>query len=359
LNPNLSDPASWRASYAVGGSPGVDENYAHVAGRRTFYNFSSYDGNDAAASAADDGAIATDKQALLPGETASFTNYTSYSQGLNGIMVDLLYFTGTINVSDFVFRVGNDEDPPAWVTAPEPIMLLNRSMPGGVTRVYIVWDNNAIQNQWLQVTLKGGETSASGLQADDVFYFGNAIGEVGNSPSNAQVNAVDEIVTRFNAGDLSGLPTAQAIVNAYDFNRDKVVDAADEEIVGTHYTFFLNGLKLISVPEAAPLVMPMVAAPGAVNTVVPAAEEPAAGERVPALKVATAPVLPVATVSTTAAASTVNGDVKVKVVSQASNSPKHSTRTKEAAQTTRALKGAARGAWAGWRKSAWRGLFGK
>ena len=38
----------------------------------------------------DDAAIATDKTALLPGETASLANYTSYSRGINGIMVDLI-----------------------------------------------------------------------------------------------------------------------------------------------------------------------------------------------------------------------------------------------------------------------------
>ena len=41
------------------------------------------------ASATDDEAIASDKVALLPGETATFANYTSYARGINGIMVDI------------------------------------------------------------------------------------------------------------------------------------------------------------------------------------------------------------------------------------------------------------------------------
>jgi hypothetical protein len=34
-------------------------------------------------------AIATDKDALLPGQRATFDNYTSYSKGINGLMIDL------------------------------------------------------------------------------------------------------------------------------------------------------------------------------------------------------------------------------------------------------------------------------
>jgi len=61
---------------------------AEVVGRHIFYNQSAFDGNNAQANAADDNAIATDKQALLPGESATFANYTSYSRGINGIMDD-------------------------------------------------------------------------------------------------------------------------------------------------------------------------------------------------------------------------------------------------------------------------------
>ena len=43
--------------------------------------------------------------------------------------------------------------------------------------------DNAIQNQWLRVTLKGGTGSTSGLVADNVFFFGNALGDTGNDPT--------------------------------------------------------------------------------------------------------------------------------------------------------------------------------
>ena len=60
-----------------------------VVGRYVFYNDSAWDGNDAAANPADDLAIAVDKRALLPGQQAEFVHYTSYDKGLNGLMIDL------------------------------------------------------------------------------------------------------------------------------------------------------------------------------------------------------------------------------------------------------------------------------
>src|SRR5205085_6170267 len=47
-----------------------------VVARRLFYNDSAFDGYDALATADDDPAIASDKQALLPGQTATFANYS-------------------------------------------------------------------------------------------------------------------------------------------------------------------------------------------------------------------------------------------------------------------------------------------
>ena len=57
--------------------------------RRTMcsYNDSFFDGYDPAAGASDDLAIATDKSPLLPGQAATFADYTSYECGLNGLMI--------------------------------------------------------------------------------------------------------------------------------------------------------------------------------------------------------------------------------------------------------------------------------
>ena len=58
----------------------------------------------------DDNAIATDKSAYLPGSgAATFANVSSYEQGINGIMVDLLGggAHASITASDFIFKTGN------------------------------------------------------------------------------------------------------------------------------------------------------------------------------------------------------------------------------------------------------------
>ena len=52
-----------------------------------FHNDSTFDGENGSSNLTDDNAIATDKTALLPGQAATFANYSSYTDGLNGIMV--------------------------------------------------------------------------------------------------------------------------------------------------------------------------------------------------------------------------------------------------------------------------------
>jgi hypothetical protein len=216
---------------------------ASVVSRLIFYNRSKWDGDNAEANAADDGAIAPDKEALLPGGTAQFKNYTSYSRGINGIMVDIQNLAGTPTAEDFQFRVGNSNTPGSWGMAPQPLSVTVRAGAGanGSDRVTILWADNAIQKQWLQVILKA--TSNTGLAAADVFYFGNAIGETGNSTANAIVNATDEILARNNP---AFIPPA-TITNPYDFNRDKAVNATDQ-IIARNNTTFLDALKLITVP---------------------------------------------------------------------------------------------------------------
>ncbi|MCK4276210.1 MAG: right-handed parallel beta-helix repeat-containing protein, partial [Phycisphaerae bacterium] len=150
-----------------------------VAGRHVFYNNSAWDGNDPAANAADDAAIATDKTALLPNQVATFANYTSYLRGINGVMVDIDGLAGTPTASDFEFKVGNDNNPGAWPTGPAPTSVAVRAGAGagGSDRITIIWADNAIEKQWLQVTVLA--TANTGLATNDVFYFGNAIGETG------------------------------------------------------------------------------------------------------------------------------------------------------------------------------------
>ncbi|MCC6127104.1 MAG: hypothetical protein IT426_19255 [Pirellulales bacterium] len=188
-----------------------------VAGRQVFYNNSRFDG------ASDDAAIASDKQALLPGQTAAFKNFTSYSRGINGIMVDIHHLpAGTFGLADFTFKVGNDNLPGAWAIAPAPqsIAVQPGGGVGGSDRVKIIWADNAILNQWLQVTVKAANT---GLAQDDVFYFGNLPGESGD---NAIVELADEEAARNHRSGFTFVP----LTNAYDYNRDGQVNATDDLI---------------------------------------------------------------------------------------------------------------------------------
>ena len=86
-----------------------------------------------------------------------------------------------------------------------------------------------------------------GLAEDDVFYFGNAIGETGDSPTNAKVNATDQLGTR---SDIHTASNSAAIFDAYDFDRDGLISpySADELIARSNQTTFLTELKLITAP---------------------------------------------------------------------------------------------------------------
>jgi hypothetical protein len=203
---------------------------AQVVGRHIFYNNSKWDGHagftkgDPAANAFDDGAIATDKQALLPGQTGTFANYTSYPRGINGIMVDIQGLADPAAVADgdlseFDFRYGNDDAPGDWLPVPAPLEVTVRDI-GGVDRITFIWADNAIPNKnWVQVTVK--EHPNTGLAADDFFYFGNTIGE----------NTGDFRVDYSDAFDiiwpLLGTPLPIGPDHVADINRDGRIDYSD------------------------------------------------------------------------------------------------------------------------------------
>jgi ELWxxDGT repeat protein len=225
---------------------------ATVAGRHAFYNNSAFDGNDPGAESADDDAIAPDKVALLPGDNAIFTNYTTYDRGINGVMVDIDKLGGTPTAVDFEFRVGRDDTPDDWILAPAPLEVSVRRGAGIAKsdRVTFTWADGSIVNQWLEVTVKA--TAATGLAMPDVFYFGNAVGDTLNHPFNTIVNAMDEIGIRNHLAD------ADAINDQYDINRDGAVNAADELIARLGST---------SLDTALPLIRPMRSEPEQLSVV--------------------------------------------------------------------------------------------
>ena len=243
-----------------------------VAGRWVFYNNSMFDGRDRAATVADLAAVATDKQALLPGQVASFANITGTSGGINGILID---FAGlppeALGPGDFSFRAGSAADVSTWlpVAAPAVTALPSPNGPGSA-RYALVWPDGAVRNTWLEVTVLPG--ARTGLARPDVFYFGNLTGETGDAPASPAGGPPVPTGGRVNALDLSAvkraLNAAATITGRFDFNRDGRVNALDLAAVRSNLNRTL-----------APLTAPAAAAPVFSTLPVAPAATPAAAKR--------------------------------------------------------------------------------
>ncbi len=222
---------------------------ATVVGRYVFYNDSIYDGNDPAANSTDDTAVDTSKSALLPGETASFDNYITYVSGINGIMIDIAGSGASVTADDFEVRlsgVNGGDSVDDYLAGPTPISVTVREGAGvdGSDRITLIFaDTDAYNSQWMQITVKANANT--GLGSDDVFYYGLAIGDTGDSTTEALVNDADREGARANPH--TGFDPANA-TDAYDFNRDSNVNATDRLIIRSHETTLVDALKMITAP---------------------------------------------------------------------------------------------------------------
>jgi len=223
-----------------GGRTGPASVNAHV-----FYNNSAFDGNDPDANAADDAAIATDKQPLLSGEQATFEHYTNYVEGINGIMLDVPDLPDRPAPEDFDLQTGNSADLADWQPGPAPSTVSVRSGAGvnGSDRITLIWPDQTFTQTWLRVEVAAN--ARTGLAEPAVFYFGNMIGETGDDPDSANVNATDEIRARNHPRSV--LDPAP-VTDPHDFNRDRRVDATDQVIARNHPTNVLNALNLFLAP---------------------------------------------------------------------------------------------------------------
>ena len=217
-----------------------------IFARHIFYNRSGFDGTS------DDNAIATDKEALLPGGTAAFENYISDPDGITGIMLDIGALSGAPQLSDFTFLMGNDNSPTSWLNAPAPTLTIRAGEGGlGSDRVVFTWPDDSIVGQWLQVTVN--ENAAINLPGD-VFYVGSAPGETGDSTFNALVNGFDFAGVRDNVTNPAG------IENRMDFNRDRSVDGADLAVTRDQVTDFDTALRLITPVTPPPAQLALIGA---------------------------------------------------------------------------------------------------
>jgi len=207
-----------------------------VIGRHVAYNNSALDGFTSGVGPAEAAAIAPDKTALLPGQSPAFANYTSFAGGINAVVIDV-YDPGSI---DLAFQM-TTPDGADWQPAPTPSTISVAAGAGtlGADRVTVLWPDGAIVGRWLQTTLRA--TAGNRLSADDVFYFGNAVGETGNDSANALVTAADVIAVRDNP---RGPGNRADVANPHDVNRDRLVDAIDLLLTRNHVTGPFTALRL-------------------------------------------------------------------------------------------------------------------
>jgi hypothetical protein len=215
----------------VGGDPVKDvyavtvtKRTAGVVGRQVFYNNSSWDGNNAAANAADDAAIDPTRVALLPGRQTCLANVSSYIRGLNGIMVDILGLAAAPTAADFVFKAGRAGDPSTWAAAPAPASITVRAGAGvgGSSRVTILWADGAIVGKWLQVTVLSSVRTS--IPASDVFCFASLPGDIDGDRT---VGAVDYLALKAAFGLAAGPAAAE------DLNHDGVIGTADLDLLSS------------------------------------------------------------------------------------------------------------------------------
>jgi hypothetical protein len=218
---------------------------AEVVGRQVFYNNSAYDGHSAAGPD-DDAAVAPDKVALRPGAAATLANVTNFAAGINGIFVDVKGLRREVAGEDFEFSMSGTGGAEPWVAPPQPVSISRRAGAGvdGSDRLTLVWPDGSIVNRWLRVTVKAREDND--FAADDVFHFGNLVGETGDDPTDAIVTAADVLGTRAH----QARPTS--VTDRFDFNRDGRINALDNAIARANFSRELIMFSPRPLPAAAP-----------------------------------------------------------------------------------------------------------
>lgn len=148
----------------------------------------------------------------------------------------------TIAASDFIFRTGDDDRPELWSTATAPSIptLVNDGGALGQDRVTIIWADDTIVDEWLQVTVLAANTN---LAAAEVFYFGNLVGELVNTAGEAKVDLADLTALLANYSTPAG---SAGIENPGDLDRDGDVDSTDSALIAS--THWNHTISLLSPP---------------------------------------------------------------------------------------------------------------
>ncbi len=196
------------------------------------------------------------KEALYPGEAASGENITSYVDGINGVMIDVVAFTGNVNdigVDDFIFKENGSGSfaqlgAAKLPTVSTPVEVQIDTTGDGIAdttahRITFTFPNDAdIKNRWLEITAKDTTSGGDiGLDVPHVFYFGNLSGDIAGgagSQSDLSVGSADlDLVRAFWGQAVTG-------VNSWQFgdaNSDEEVSSADLDIIRGNWGATLAG----------------------------------------------------------------------------------------------------------------------
>jgi uncharacterized delta-60 repeat protein len=215
-----------------------------------YYGSSAFDHSDTAPNITNDfAAIATDKLALLPSQTASFTNVTSYPQGLDGLLIDFPNLVpGTVlTPADFQFSTGTTGTTWTPLTT-APTIIMGTDPNNGDVVADLVWANGTIKNTWLKVTVVADSNTA--LAATSTFYYGNLVGATGASVSGGKLKVLsaDDSATQQH----ENLLLKVGVSSVYDINRDGKVTSTDDSIVQQSENL-LGGLTLFTAASNAPV----------------------------------------------------------------------------------------------------------
>jgi hypothetical protein len=122
--------------------------------------------------------------------------------------------------------------PDAWPIGPLPASLavVDGDAPGGALSVLVTFDDKAIVDTWLRVTLKANANT--GLAADQDFFFGNAIGETG-AAFTGQGQFFGRDGADFNAIIAGGLNRPASVGDPQDINGDARVNIFDIQAIAT------------------------------------------------------------------------------------------------------------------------------
>jgi hypothetical protein len=202
--------------------------FSVVSNRQVFYKGSSYAQLGGVNAALDPSKILL-RSSTSPQVTSS-ANVVNYSRGINGVVLDFAGLAkNTLSLSDFSFRVApagvvGGVSPNDWPLAPTPSVFdVTPGIDSIPTRVRLEWEDNLIQNTWLQILVKANANT--GLVNREVYYLGHAMADV-SVADQYQVSSSDLALIQ---GSISN--SLLAVSDVRDVNKDRRVTAADLSFV--------------------------------------------------------------------------------------------------------------------------------